>query len=195
MVDGMFEAALITGVVQISSLAVTLAANTTYFSLQYGTNVPKGILAPIRMRAAYPIRKTNLKALDNMIPTWQQATPGTQLIAWFPLGVSQFGIYPQLSVESQVVMDFISSPVNEARPYTGNETIPFQKEFVDFLSQYAAAMLRSKEGGSEAQEADTVYNEYLAKMKQLSLFQNRIDSLVFTGAFGARSQVNPRTQV
>lgn len=195
MCDAMFEAALITGVVQVSSLAVTLAADTTYFSLQYGANAPKGILAPIRLRAPYPIRKATLKGLDNMVPTWQQATPGSQLIAWFPLGVSQFGVYPQLSAEAQVVMDFISSPVNEARPYTGNETIPFQVEFNDFLSQYAAAMLRSKEGGAEAEEADTVYKDYLAKMKQLSAFQGRLDSLVFTGAFGGRGMVNPRTAV
>jgi hypothetical protein len=130
-----------------------------------------------------------------MIPTWQQATPASQLIAWFPLGVSQFGIYPQLSAEAQVVMDFISSPVNKPRPYSGSEAIPFQTEFNDFLAQYAAAMLRSKEGGAEAEEADTVYKDYLAKMKQLSAFQGRLDSLVFSGAFGGRSQVNPRTAV
>ena len=195
MVDAMFEAALITGVVQLSSIPVTLATATTYFTLQYGTNAPKGILAPIRMRAPYPIRKATLKGLDNMIPTWQQAAPASQLIAWFPLGVSQFGIYPQLSAEAQVVMDFISSPVNEPRPYSGAETIPFQTEFNDFLAQYAAAMLRSKEGGAEAEEADTVYKDYLAKMKQLSAFQGRLDSLVFSGAFGGRGQVNPRTAV
>ena len=195
MVDAMFEAALITGVVQLSSIPVTLATATTYFTLQYGTNAPKGILAPIRMRAPYPIRKATLKGLDNMIPTWQQAAPASQLIAWFPLGVSQFGIYPQLSAEAQVVMDFISSPVNEPRPYSGNEAIPFQTEFNDFLAQYAAAMLRSKEGGAEAEEADTVYKDYLAKMKQLSAFQGRLDSLVFTGAYGGRGQVNSRTAV
>jgi hypothetical protein len=195
MVDAMFEAALITGVVQLSSIAVTLAAETTYFTLQYGTNAPKGILAPIRLRAPYPIRKVTQKGLDDMVPTWQQATPGTQLIAWFPLGVSQFGIYPQLSAESQVVMDFISSPVNQARPYSGNVGVPFQVEFSDFLSQYAAAMCRAKEGGAEAEEAQVVYQDYLAKMKQLSAFQGRLDSLVFTGAFGGRGLVNPRTAV
>ena len=192
----MFEAALVTGVVQLVSQSVTLAANTTYFALQGPSAVvPKGCLAAIRMRAAYPIRKATLKGLDDMIPTWQQATPGTQLIAWFPLGVSMFGIYPQFSVESDVVMDFIYSPVNELRPYTGNETIPFQVEFNDLISQYAAAMLRAKEGGAEAEEAATVYQEYMGNLKALSAFQGRLDSLVFSGAFGGRSQVNPRTIV
>lgn len=195
MVDAMFEAALITGVVQLSSQQVTLTAGTTYFSLQYGTNVPKGILAALRMRAPYSIRKTTLDGLDRMIPNWQQATPGNQIRSWFPLGVSMFGIFPQLAAEANVVMDFIVSPVNEARPYSGNESIPFQTEFIDFLNQYAAAMLRTKEGGAEAEEAETVYKQYLGKMKQLSAFQVRLDNLVFTGAYGGRSQVNARTTV
>lgn len=195
MVDAMFEAALITGVVQLSSQQVSLAAGTTYFSLQYGTNVPKGILAALRMRAPYSIRKTTLDGLDRMIPNWQQATPGNQIRSWFPLGVSMFGIFPQLAAEANVVMDFIVSPVNEARPYSGNESIPFQTEFIDFLNQYAAAMLRCKEGTSEAEEASVVYSQYLSKMKQLSAFQGRLDNLVFTGAYGGRSQVNARTTV
>jgi hypothetical protein len=195
MVDAMFEAALITGVVQLSSKQVTLAADTTYFSMQYGTNVPKGILGALRMRAPYSIRKTTLNGLDSMIPNWQQADPGSQIRSWFPLGVSMFGIFPQLAAEANVVMDFIVSPVNEARPYSGAETIPFQTEFIDFLNQYAAAMLRAKEGGAEAEEAETVYKQYLGKMKQLSAFQGRLDSLVFSGAYGGRGMVNPRAAV
>lgn len=198
MVYGMFEAAMITGVVQQSNVAVTLAADTTYFRLQaptITTGVPVGVLAAIRMRAPYSIRKVTLAGLDKMTPNWQQATPGTQIQSWFPLGVSAFGIYPQLTAESQVVMDFIVSPVNEARPYTGNETLPFQTEFNDAFSQYGAAMLRCKEGGAEAEEAETVLREYLKGMKALSAFQGRLDSLVFSGAYGGRSQVNARTEV
>src|ERR1700690_615607 len=70
MVDGIFEAALITGVVQLVSQQVTLDANTTWFSLQksgtgYAGNptVPVGIVAPLRMKAPYGIRKTSLSGL------------------------------------------------------------------------------------------------------------------------------------
>lgn len=211
MVYGMFEAALVAGVVQLSSIAVTLTPGNTYFNIQsggggygsggfgdggYGGNlVPTGVLAPLRMRAPYPIRKSTLKGLDDMIPNWQQADPAPQIRSWFPLGVSMFGIYPQVEDDTQVVMDFIVSPVTKARPYDGTETIPFQSEFADAFSKYGAALLRAKEGGAEAEEAETVYKAYLADIKSLSVFQGRLDNLVFSAAYGGRTQVNPRTQV
>jgi hypothetical protein len=209
MVDGIFEAALISGVVQLVNQQFTLAADTTYFSLQtsgegygqggYGEGgyggfvVPQGIIAPLRMKAPYGIRKTSLKSLDDMNPGWQQTDPGTQIISWFPLGVSGFGIYPQLTQPQNVVMDFLYSPINETRPYTGNETIPLQQEFTDVLSKYAAAYLRCKESGQEAELAATVFEEYLAEVKDISIFQNRVDSLVFSASYGAKSTVNPKT--
>jgi hypothetical protein len=202
MVDGIFEASLITGVVQLVSQQVTLAAGTTWFSLQasgtgYAGNpsVPVGIVAPLRMKAPYGIRKTSLSGLDQMNPGWQQMAAGPQIIGWGPLGVSGFFIWPQLEYEQEVVMDFICCPINTPRPYSGNETILLQDEFADLLSKYAAAQLRAKEGTSEAEEAATVFEAYLAEVKDLSLFQQRIDSLVFSAAYGAKSTVNPRTAV
>ncbi len=202
MVDGIFEASLITGVVQLVSVQVTLAAETTWFSTQASggglyasAGLPVGIVAPLRMKAPYGIRKGSLKGLDDMNPGWQQAAPGTQIVTWFPLGVSGFGIYPQLEAESNVVMDFLYCPINQPRPLTGNETIPLQQEFSDLLSKYAAAQLRAKESGLEAETADTVFQEYLAECKDLSLFQQRLDSLVYSSAYGGRSQVNSRTAV
>lgn len=203
MVDGIFEASLISGVVQLTGVQVTLAADRTWFPLQacasglgsVPTGVVAGIVAALRMKAPYGIRKTSLKSLDDMNPAWESQAPGTQIISWFPLGVSGFGIYPQLTQQQNVVMDFLYSPINAERPYTGNETIPLQQEFIDLLSKYAAAMLRAKEAGQEAEEAATVFAEYMSEVKSLSLFQTRIDSLVLSAAFGAKSQVNPRTAV
>ena len=202
MVDGIFEASLITGVVQLVSLQVNLAANTTWFSLQksgtgYAGNpsVPVGIVAPLRMKAPYGIRKSSLRSVDDMNPGWQQMPAGTQVVGWGPLGVSGFFIYPQLVAAQNVVMDFLYCPINQARPLTGNEPILLQEEFSNTLSKYAAAMLRAKETGAEAEEADTVFQEYLAETKNLSLFQQRIDSLVYSSAYGAKSTVNPRTAV
>jgi hypothetical protein len=211
IVDGMFEASLITGLVQFNDIPIQISPGTTYFSIlgsQYGYGnggygnggyggnlVPTGTLGVIRMKAPWPIRKTTLNGLDAMFPNWQQADPSDQIISWFPLGLSGFGIYPQTIDQIQVTVDVIASPVNEFRPYTGNETIPFQTEFNDAFSQYAATMLRMKEGGEDAEEADSVYQQYLGKMKALSLFQSRVDSLIFSSAFGVRNYVNPRTIV
>lgn len=210
MVYSMFEAAVVTGNVQQSSIVVNLTAGFTYFNIQgpsngynsggygsgtYGGNlVPQGLIAPIRMKAPYPVRKTTLKSLDDLNPNWQQAAPAAQIQAWFPVGVNLFGIYPQLSVDTEVVMDFLASPVNKYRPYDGTETSPFQHEFNDLITKYSATMLRAKEGGAEAEEADVVYREYMETLKDLSLFQQRVDSLVFSRALGAKVGVNPKTQ-
>ena len=199
MVDALFEAALFTGLIQIVNVPVTLDPGSTYYIIQgpggfgqgtfgnlgFGAIVPQGIIAPTRMVAPYMIRKTTLKALDDYTPGWQQEAPSTQIKAWFPLGTTFLGIYPQLSVQATITMDFLVSPVNKARPYDGSETIPLQQEFLDTLTQYAAASLRAKEAGAEAEEADVVFQEFMAKMKQLSAFQQRVDSLVYSPAFGA----------
>lgn len=197
MVDAMFMAALASGTVQQTSVSVTLAPETTYFALQNNTaiGIPKGVIAALRMRAPYEVRKTTLRSLDNLTPTWQQAPASDTIVSWFPLGVSMFGIYPQLEDEADVVMDFLISPVNQARPYDGTQPIPFQQEFTTLLTKFSAASLRTKEGTAEAEEADVVYQQFMDKMRALTAFQSRLDSMVFTTAFGAASRVNFRESV
>jgi len=76
LVDSMFEAALVTGTVQAVSQPVTLAANTTYFSLQNNTliGVPAGVICGLRMRiGTTTIRKATLKGLSDMQPGWEAA--------------------------------------------------------------------------------------------------------------------------
>lgn len=190
MVDAMYEATLLTGVVQMVNIRVDLAAGTNWFFL-----MPKGAIASLRMRAPYPIRKTSLFDLDAMNPGWQRVTPQDQIRSWFPLGTSGFGIYPALAHDAQVVMDFIASPVNTPRPYAGTEPVPFQEEFTDMISQYGAALLRNKEGGAEAEEGQDVYKQYLSRARALSLFQGRLDQDVLTGDYGGKTQTNPRQTV
>ena len=211
LVDAMFEAALITGVVQAVNIPVTLQANTTYFSLAAGqgygfggfgeggygggSGIPGGAVATLRLKAPWPIRKVSLAALDGSNPKWQQALPGNKLRAWFPLGVSGFGIYPQMAIDTVVLMDFLVAPVNAPRPYTTDLPVPFQEEFTSAFPEYAATMLRTKELGAETEETETIFTAYLEKMRQLSVFQNRLDSLVFTQSFGANAGVNRRELV
>lgn len=192
LVDAMFEAALITGTVQAINIPVKLAANTTYFSLQNNTSigVPAGVIAALRLRLPWPIRKTTLAGLDAMVPSWQQEAPGTTVQAWFPLGVSAFGIYPQLASQQQCVMDFLVSPTTAVRPYTTAIPVPFLDEFTDLLPMGAAVDLRSKELGAEAEEASQVMADYLGQLKALSLYQSRLDSLVLTAAYGAKAGVS-----
>ena len=153
VVDAMFEASLITGTVQAHDIQVTLAANQTYFSLQNATDigVPAGVIAALRLKAPYPIRKTTLQNLDSTVPGWQSELPlppttrGSSIKAWFPLGVSKFGIYPALAADSFVTMDFLVAPTTAVRPYTTGITVPLQEEFSDLLPMYAAVVCRAKE--------------------------------------------------
>jgi hypothetical protein len=193
----MYEAALITGCIQAINIPVTLPADTTFIPLQNNTSIgiPEGVIAALRLRLPWPIRKTTLKGLSDVIPGWENAAPATQLRAWFPLGVSSFGIFPQLTSQQTAIMDFIVSPVNVPRPYAPSIPVPFQEEFTDAFSMYAAVMLRAKELGAEAEEANTVLNEYMGQMKGLSMWQARLDAVVMTNTYGARATVNKREQV
>ena len=197
LVDAMFEAALITGTVQAINITVRLAANTTYFALQNNTSIgiPAGVIAALRLRLPWPIRKTSLKGLSDIIPGWQKVPPATSLRAWFPLGTSAFGIFPQLVSPQQAVMDFIVNPVNVPRPYNTAIGVPFQDEFTSAFPEYAAVMLRAKELGLESEAASTVLDEYMSQMKALSMFQNRLDQLVLTNTYGGRATVNRREVV
>lgn len=194
IVDSLFEAALITGTVQANNVAVVLEPDQTYFSLQTDPpeGVPPGVLFAVRMRAPNSLRKTTLRGLSDMVPGWERTPPSQQIAAWFPVGTSMFGIWPQVSVETRVVMDFIVSPTPYPRPYDTSIEVPFEEQFISAFSEYAAAMLRSKELGNEASEASSVMESYLAKMQALSRWQNRLDSLVMSGAYGARAQTNRR---
>lgn len=124
--------------------------------------------------------------------TNSSATPVVQQIQyWFPVGLNQFGIFPQLTVSQQVSISYLAYPVTVSPPYTGTETVPFQQEFLDGLQEYAAHVLRLKEAGYEFQASQTNYQEFLDTMRQLAVFQSRHDSLVFTTAAGAKMRVNP----
>ena len=219
LVDAMFEAALITGTVQAINVPVLLPSETTYIGLQQNWNglsgygeggygeggyggyewsslgIPPGVIAALRLRLPWPIRKTSLKGLSDIIPGWQNVPPATSLRAWFPLGTSAFGIFPQLSSPQQAVMDFIVNPVNVPRPYNTAIRVPFQDEFTSAFPEYAAVMLRAKELGLESEAASTVLDEYMSQMKALSMFQNRLDQLVLTNTYGGRATVNRREVV
>ena len=203
LVDAMFEASLVTGTVQVHDIQITLAAGTTYFDLQNNTGIgiPAGVVAALRLKAPYAIRKTTVQNLDATVPGWQSEAPlppttrGSNIKAWFPLGVSKFGIYPQLAADSVVTMDFLVAPTTAVRPYTTGIAVPLQEEFSDLLPMYAAVVCRAKELGAESEEADTVMNEYMQAVKQLSLFQSRLDQLVMTKNYGAKMQVNNRELV
>lgn len=185
VVEAMNEASLLTGVVQtVQTAPITVPINTNFLTL------PKNAIALIRVLAPAYLRKTSIFALDNLNRSWE-ADKGTLLQAWFPMGVTKWGVYPQLTAEQQVMVTYLAYPVPAGPPYTGNETIPFQTEFHESLEQYAAHVLRLKEAGQDFEGSQGIYQDFLATMKTLDAFETRHDSLVFTKAVGASVRINP----
>lgn len=193
LVEAMNEAALICGTVQTAqTLPLTLPVNTNFVAM------PAGAIALLRVVGANAVPKTEIFALDEMLPGWENAggaaaSPPVQTIQyWFPVGFDQFGVYPQLTVAQQVTVAYLSYPMQEApASYTGNETTPFQQEYECALTQYAAHVLRLKESGQEFEQSQAEYQEFLSTMRNLSAFSARHDSLVFTRSAGVAVRVVP----
>jgi hypothetical protein len=127
-------------------------------------DMPSDALALLRVDGANGISfdKMFVWDLDRHYPGWELES-GPQAKAWFPFGLRQFGIYPNLTAPQQVVLTYIAFPVASARPYNGTETVPFQAEYADGFEDYAAAMARLKEANIEldasAASVATIYQQ------------------------------------
>jgi len=179
------EAALITGepeVIQITPF--TLTANTSLFSL------PAAAIALLRIQAPQWLTKTSLWDMDRMLPGWESDV-GPTPDYWFPVGLTQFCIHPQLQGNVTAFLTYLALPVPTVTPYTGLETLDYQPEFQEGIIDYAAHVLQAKEGGKEFQSSAKLYDRFLAKMTQLSNFSYRTGSIKFTRTVGSTATVTP----
>lgn len=187
IVEAMNMATLITGEPQIYATAVTTIPSSTSFA---PLPMPAGALAITRVDGpgSLGVDKCYVQDLDCFFPGWEVATgPAPQY--WFPFGLSQFGIYPNLTASAQVLISYVGFPVTTARPYTGAEVIPFQNEYLDSFQDFATAMAIFKEGAPEFDQAVLVLNRFLAKMEELSNFAYRKGSLRFSRGVGSTSNI------
>jgi hypothetical protein len=198
LVEAMNEAALITGEPQIrfdrdlsqtNFTTLTLAANQTVFD--FSTNIP--LFGMMRMESAGTIFKTTMWDLDRIIPGWQNET-GDVPKYWFPIGIAQFGIYPQLNAVVSVIVSGIAEPVPSARPFTGLENVDFQDEYKEAYVDYAAHICALKEGTKEFVDSIRVMDRFLRRMQELSKFGTRKGSLRFTRTMGYPARVAPVEQ-
>jgi hypothetical protein len=178
------EAALITGEPEIQNATLTLTGATTFFLL------PPGAIALLRLQAPQWITKTSMWDMDRMLPGWESDV-GTQPDYWFPVGLNQFAIHPQLEADITSNLTYLQLPVPTVTPYTGLETLDYQPEFQEGIIDYAAHILVAKEGGKEFQSSAKLYDRFLAKMTQLSNFSYRTGSIKFTRTVGPTAMVTP----
>jgi hypothetical protein len=191
IVEAMNEAALITGYVQTVSQQFTIPASTNYVAM------PKGWISILTIRGPQAVRKTEIYALDKLMPGWEGVggasalPPVAQIQSWFPVGLTAFGVYPQLTVPQQVIITALAYPVIVAPPYTGTEIVPFTTEYLDGIESYAASCARYKEAGLEMETASAEYQQFLTTMKELSGWMDRHDTLVFSRSVGSPVRINP----
>ena len=118
----------------------------------------------------------------------------TNISQWFPVGFNMFGVHPAVSAPLQVTITGIQLTPNEAFPYSGTTTVPFEDSVFVALELYAASYLRLKEAGSEFADGVKLYQQYLEIAKVYTNLQNRVDPLLFSPNMGAPAGVNPTTR-
>lgn len=104
---------------------------------------------------------------------------------WFPVGMTQWGITPQVSAATPITVAGIALPVPVARPYTGAETIMMQEEYADAVADCAAIWARLKEGTEDFFGGMQLFDDFMGKMAELSKFSIRKSQLLFSRALGA----------
>jgi hypothetical protein len=180
------EAALITGEPEvIQTTPFVLEANTSFFTL------PPAAIALLRIQAPQWITKTSLWDMDRMLPGWESDV-GPSPDYWFPMGLTQFCIHPQLQANVNAFLTYLALPVPTITPYTGLETLDYQPEFAEGIIDYAAHLLQAKEGGEEFKSSAKLYDRFLAKMTQLSNFSYRTGSIKFTRSVGPVAKITEK---
>jgi len=146
------------------------------------------------------LRKFTLFSYDyeqpgNIGSDWENDVSAAGPRSWAPVGMTMFIVHPAPSSPQTVLLDGIAYPVAETNfPYTGAETVPFHNEFYVFLEEYAAHILRIKEGTAEFQESLSLYKNYLEGAKRLTTIEDRRDPVIFSSSFGAPAGVNSHTK-
>ena len=199
LVEIINEATLITGDPEVRSTSLTaIALNSTFQTM------PDGVLALLRVEGSngIPIQKVSVWDLDQEKSDWENDTDvsiGLQAGAikyWFPFGLTQWGVYPQLTAGQNVILSYIATPVPSGSiipPWDGSQIVPFQEEYDLGFIAGAAALLRMKEGGKELQEGLADYQAFLDQMTEASKFAWRKGSLSISRVFGPMAGITEVT--
>lgn len=193
LVEAFNEATVVTGEPQFraTSAPFTVPASAVFTPMA----LPNEAVALLRVEgpASLAMKKYSIWDLDRHYPGWELAT-GDAPQAWFPFGLGQFGIYPNLTAPAQVIISYVQLPVPSPPPWDGTQTIPFQPEYYDGFKDAAQHYLQMKEGEPEFTQSFGPYNRFLASCERMSNFAWRKNSLRFTRSGGASSAITQTRQ-
>jgi hypothetical protein len=197
LVEAMNEAALLTGEPEIRYTTNQAAAGGPLVLpagqnvVQLNQNVP--LFGMMRLESSGTVKKTTVWDMDRFLPGWENDT-GDLPDFWFPIGLTLFGIHPQLNAPVNVIVSGIAEPITSPRPYTGAESVDYQEEYRDALVDYAAHIAGLKEGTKEFMDSIKVYDRFISRMQELSKFATRKGSLRFSRTMGVQGSTTPVEQ-
>lgn len=174
------------------NLPVTLLPNTIWQPMPPGMFCITDIQGP--GAAAY---KLTLWDMDFTQASWQSSWENDlsdSLQRWFPIGLTNFGIHPAVSVPQPVTVTGIQLVTTETWPYDGTVAFPFQDEVASAIEMYAAHYCRLKESGNEFSESLSLYEQYLAVAERVTEIEDRRDPYIFGRNLGVQAGVKQTTQ-
>jgi hypothetical protein len=115
----------------------------------------------------------------------------TAISQWAPVGFSQYLVHPAVNTPQQVTVTGIQATPNQAWPYDGTSTIPFESSMYVALELYATSYLQFKEGNAEFSNGVTLYQQYLELAKRYTQIQDRRDPLIFAPNMGIPTGITP----
>jgi hypothetical protein len=183
LVEAMNAATLVTGEPQARG-----AAPYTLTPMSNVQPMPAGAVAILRVEGPGQVLKTSVYDLDRFSPGWQGVL-GSAITYWFPIGLTQFGIYPQVPTAQEIVLSYVAAPVAMASSYDGTQAVPFQSEYSFGFVEWAAAMARLKEGGQDWLSGLAQYDAAIDKLLQLNKYGWRRGAVRMTRALGVQADV------
>ena len=185
VVEAICEATLLVG-------RPTQTVNVTYDIQpnQWVQTMPAGVLAitdiqgPSSQVWKWTLRDMDFTQSGNGSDWEQDVTTGQTIMRWFPIGFTSFGVWPCVPHAQTVTITGITSPVTQAWPFSGSQTIPMHDEFFQAVEKYAAHYMRLKEGGAEFQTSMPLYEGFLQDMQRMTAIEDRRDPYIFSRGVG-----------
>lgn len=184
LAEAVAEATLLSGEPEYRNpVEFTITKNTRLFTL------PDEAVVLLKIDSTGVIPKRTLFDLDRQYPGWEGAASAEKLKAWFPLGMTKFGVYPTLTEDIRVQLTYVQFTLPSSSSYQGNEQFNLQAEYNDGIIAYAAHAARLKEGGAEFSQSMNDYNYFLRKMQELGKFAAKKSAIRFTRTGGIPAKV------
>jgi len=186
IVEAISEATLLVGrPTQIVNVPYQITPNVPWQPMPAGVLCITDIQGPREQIWKWTLRDMDYTQMGNGSDWENDVTSGQTIFRFWPMGFTQFGIWPSVPHAQTVTITGIASPVVSAWPYSGSQAINLHDEFLQAVEKYAAHYLRIKESGEEFQSSIMLYEGFMADMKRMTGIEDRRDPYIFTRGVGA----------